>query len=128
MQRQDFPEEFHCHQERPPLESLVKRINARARAQVFTCIIKVPAHRAHVLNKAADAAASRAAAEADAETAALCHADAGTVRFHIAGRLAEWGAGVRKFLAQAAASQHKTRLTALSEQLATAGADAPPPP
>jgi hypothetical protein len=40
MQRQDFPEEFHGHQERPPLERLVKRINARARAQVFTGIIK----------------------------------------------------------------------------------------
>ena len=31
----------------------MKRINARARAQVFTRIIKVPAHRAHVLNEAA---------------------------------------------------------------------------
>ena len=53
MQRQDFPEELHGHPERPLLESLVKRINARARAQVFTRIIKVPAHRAHVLNEAA---------------------------------------------------------------------------
>ena len=118
MQRQDFPEWLHSHPERPLLESLVKRINARARAQIFTRIIKVPAHRAHVLNEAADAAATRAAADADAETAALSHEDTGAVRFRIAGRLAEWGAGVRKSLAHAATAQHKTRLTALSAQLA----------
>ena len=128
MQRQDFPEWLHGHPERPLLESLVKRINTRAAAQVFTRLIKVPAHRAHTLNEAADAAASRAAAEADAETAALCHTDTGAVRFYMAGRLTEWGAGVRKFLAQVATSQHRTRLTALAAQLtdsATDGADNP---
>ena len=71
MQRQDFQEWLDGHPEKALLESLVQRINERARAQVFARIIKVPAHRAHALNEAADAAASQAAEEADAETAAL---------------------------------------------------------
>ena len=67
--------------EKALLQSLVQRINERARAQVFARIIKVPAHRAHALNEAADAAASQAAEEADAEATALSHADNGAVRF-----------------------------------------------
>jgi ribonuclease HI len=71
MQRQDFQEWLNGRPEKALLESLVQRINGRARAQVFTRIIKVHAHRAHALNEAADAAAFQAAEEADAETAAL---------------------------------------------------------
>ena len=123
MQRQDFPEWLHGHPERPLLQSLVTRINTRARAQVVTRIIKVPAHRAHVLNEAADAAASRAAEAADAEIVSQCHADTEAVRFYLGGSLTEWCAGVRKYLAQVATSQHKIRLTALSAQLADAATD-----
>ena len=129
MQRQDFPEWLHGHPERSLLESLVRRINERARAQVFTRIIKVPAHKAHALNEAADAAASRAATEADETSVALSHTDSETVRFYVRGRLTEWGAGVRKVLAQAAASQHQEHLTELLSQLAGThdlGADLPP--
>ena len=95
----------------------MKRINERARAQVFTRIIKVPAHKAHALNEAADAAASRAATEADEESVALSHTDSEAVRFYVKGRLTEWGAGVRKALAQSAASQHHSHLTSLLTQL-----------
>ena len=44
------------------------------------------------LNEAADAgaAASRAAEDADGETAALSHANSAAVRFYNWGRLAEW--------------------------------------
>jgi ribonuclease HI len=76
MQRQDFPEWLHGHPERPLLQSLVTRINTRERAQVVTRIIKVPAHRAHVLNEAADAAASRAAEAADTEIVLVALDDA----------------------------------------------------
>ena len=115
LQRQDFAEWLHGHPEKALLESLVKRINERARAQVFTRIIKVPAHRAHALNEAADAAASRAATEADDESVALSHTDSETVRFYVRGRLTEWGTGVRKALAQSAASQYHSHLTSLAQ-------------
>jgi hypothetical protein len=91
MQRQDFPEWLHCHPERALLESFVRRINERAHAQAFTRIIKVPAHKSHAMNEAADAAASRAATEADEASVALSHTDSETVRFYVRGRLTEWG-------------------------------------
>jgi hypothetical protein len=116
LQRNDFPEWLHGHPERALLESLVGRINERARAQVFTRIIKVPAHRAHALNEAADAAASLAAEVADIEDVALCHADGQAVRFYLTNRLTEWGAGVRKALAQAETTRHRTHLTSLLSQ------------
>jgi hypothetical protein len=119
MQRQDFQEWLDGHPEKALLESLVQRINERARAQVFARIIKVPAHRAHALNEAADAAASQAAEEADAETAALSHADSGAVRFYLRGRLTEWGAGVRRALAQVETSHHQALLTARLTRQAT---------
>jgi hypothetical protein len=99
----------------------VQRINGRARAQVFTRIIKVHAHRAHALNEAADAAAFQAAEEADAQTAVLSHADSGTVRFYLWGRLTEWGAGVRRALAQVetVTSHHQALLTARLTRHAT---------
>jgi ribonuclease HI len=75
MKWQDIREWLNGHPEKAFLESLVQRIIKRARAQVFTHIIKVPAHREHELNEAADAAASQAAEEADADTAALSHVD-----------------------------------------------------
>jgi ribonuclease HI len=64
MQRKDFAEWLHDHPERALLNSIVNRINARARAKVMTRFIKVPAHKGHALNEAADASASAAAAAA----------------------------------------------------------------
>jgi hypothetical protein len=58
----------------------------RERTQVFTRIIKVPVHKAHAQNEAADAAASLAAEEADEETA-LSHAASQAVRLILQGRL-----------------------------------------
>jgi ribonuclease HI len=58
----------------------------RARTQVFTRIIKVPVHKAHAQNEAADAAASLAAEEADEETA-LSHAASQAIRLILQGRL-----------------------------------------
>ena len=124
MQRQDFPAWLHGHPERALLESLVRRINARARARVLTRIIKVPAHKAHALNEAADAAASRAATEADGESVALTHTNRDSVRFYVQGKITEWGAKVRKTLAQTATSQHRAHLTSLTTD--EAGEDCPP--
>ena len=42
MQRQDSQEGLNGHSEKALLESLVRRMNERARAQVFTRTIKVP--------------------------------------------------------------------------------------
>ena len=100
MQRQDFQEWQNDLPEKALLESLVQQINERARAQVFTRIIK-------------------AAEEDDAETAALNHADSRAVRFYLRGRLTEWGAGVRKALAQSETSHHQALLTALLKREAT---------
>ena len=128
MQRQDFPERLNGHPEKVLLESLVRRINERARAQVFTRIVKCPAHKAHPLNEAADAAASRAAEEGDVETAALSHADSKAVRFCLRGRLTEWGAGVRRALAQVETSHYQALLTERLTRQATSdepGADLP---
>jgi ribonuclease HI len=128
MQRQDFPERLNGHPEKVLLESLVRRINERARAQVFTRIVKCPAHKAHPLNEAADAAASRAAEEGDVETAALSHADSKAVRFCPRGRLTEWGAGVRRALAQVETSHYQALLTERLTRQATSdepGADLP---
>jgi hypothetical protein len=93
---------------------------------VFTRLVKVPAHKAHPLNEAADAAASQAAEEGDAETATLCHADSGAVRFYLRGRLTEWRADVRKALAEVETSHHQALLTARLERQAASddpGAD-----
>ena len=65
LQRRDFPEWLHCHEEKVLLESLVARLNERARDKVSTRFIKVPAHQGHQLNELADAAASRAAVNGD---------------------------------------------------------------
>ena len=110
MQRIDFPEWLYGHPERALLESVVRRINERSRAQVITRIIKVPAHKAHPLNEAADALASAAAEVADSELVALCHADCGAVRFYLNGKLTEWGAQVRKHLIHTAAQQRAEHL------------------
>lgn len=126
LQRQDFQDWLHGHPEKALLESLVQRINERARAQAFTRIIKVPAHAAHALNEAADAAASRAAEAADDETVAMSHADSGAVRFYIQGRLVEWGPCVRRILAQTESAQYQALLTSILPQPADAhdnGAD-----
>ena len=49
LQRRDFPEWLHGHQEKVILESLVARLNERARRKVPTRFIKVPAHQGHQL-------------------------------------------------------------------------------
>ena len=110
MQRRDFPEWLHGHPEKVLLESVCKRINARAQARMMTRIIKVPAHRAHALNEAADAAACAAAEEADPESVTLSHADSNAVRFYLHDALTEWGACVRNHLIQTTAQQHAKRL------------------
>ena len=61
LQRKDFPEWLHCHPERALLESVVARINMRAKVRVLTRVVKVPAYKAQPLIEAADAAASQAA-------------------------------------------------------------------
>ena len=63
LQRRDFPEWLHGHPEKVLLESLVARLNERARRKVPKRFIKVPAHQDHLLNELADAAASRAAVD-----------------------------------------------------------------
>ena len=63
LQRRDFPEWLHVHPEKVLLESLVARLNERARRKVPTRFIKVPAHQGHPLNELANAAASRAAVD-----------------------------------------------------------------
>ena len=96
MQRKDFPEWLHCHPERALLESVVARINMRAKARVLTRVVKVPAHKGHPLNKAAaDAAASQAALEADIG-GVVSHSYSGAVRFYLSGRLTELGTNVRQ--------------------------------
>ena len=123
LQRKDFPEWLHCHPERALLESVVARINVRAKARVLTRVVKVPAHKAHPLNEAADAAASQAALEADIG-GVLSHSDSGAVRFYLSGRLTEWGTNVRQHLIQVAARQHKDRLSLLlSQQMDSEDAD-----
>ena len=112
LQRKDFPEWLHGHPEQVLLESLVARLNERARAKVLTRVIKVPAHRAHPLNELADAGASRAAIEGDAESAAQSHTDSRAVRFYVEDRLTEWGAGIRRALTKVAATQYKDNLMA----------------
>ena len=68
LPRRDWPEWLHGHPEQVLLESLVVRLNERAREQVLTRLVKVPAHKGHPLNESADAAASRAAMETELET------------------------------------------------------------
>ena len=68
LQRRDFQECLYCHLEKVLLESLVARLNERARRnfkKVSTLFIKVPVHQGHQLNELADAAASRAAVDGD---------------------------------------------------------------
>ena len=84
----------------------------RAKARVLTRVVKVPAHKAHPLNEAADAAASQAALEADIG-GVVSHSDSGAIRFYLSGRLTEWGTNVRQHLIQVAARQHKDRLSLL---------------
>jgi len=110
MQRKDFPEWLHGHPERALLESVVRRINERARAGIMTRIIKVPAHAAHPLNEAADAAASAAADEADSETVAMSHVESSAVRFYLNGNITEWGAEVRRHLISVAAQHYAAQL------------------
>ena len=43
LQRRDWPEWLHGHPEQVLLESLVARLNERARKQVLTRLVKVPA-------------------------------------------------------------------------------------
>jgi len=119
MQRQDFPEWLHGHPEKVLLESITHRINARARAKVMTRLIKVPAHKAHPLNEAADAAASAAAEAASSEwIPLLSHVDSNAVRFYLNGRLTEWGAGVRKHLIYIMGQQHAEQLRRVMTQQA----------
>ena len=112
LQRKDFTEWLHCHPERALLESVVARINMRAKARVLTRVVKVPTHKAHPLNAVADAAASQAALEADIE-GVVSHSDSGAVHFYLSGRLTEWGTNIRKHLIQVAAKQHKNHLSLL---------------
>ena len=99
------------------LESLVVRLNERARRKVPTRFVKVPAHQGHPLNELADAAA-RAAVDGDEEAAAVSHADSRAVRFVFEQRLIEWGAGIRRSLTQVAATQLRDRLTSRARQAA----------
>ena len=95
----------------------------RAKARVLPPFVKVPAHKAHPLNEAADAVASRAALEADIE-GVISHSDTGAVRFNLSCRLTEWGTNVRKHLTQVAAKQHKDHLSLLlSQQVESKDAD-----
>jgi len=119
MQRHDFPEWIHNHPERVLLESIVTRINTRARARVHTRFVKIPAHKAHPLNEAADAAASLAALGGDAESVALSHSDSSAVRFYLQGRLTEWGTDVRRYLVQVAAQQYQVQLSKMMTQQET---------
>ena len=100
------------------LESLVARLNERARKKVPTRFIKVPAHQGHPLNELEDAAASRAALDGDEEAAAVSHADSRAVRFVFEQRLIEWGAGIRRALTQVAATQLWECLTSRARQAA----------
>ena len=125
LPRKDFSEWLHCYMERVLLESVVARINMRAKARVLTRIVKVPARKAHPLNEAADAAASRAALEADIK-GVVSHSDSGAVRFrvYLSGRLTEWGTNVRQHLTQVAARQHKDHISLLlSRQVDSEDAD-----
>ena len=123
LQRRDWPEWLHGHPEQVLLESLVVRLNERARKQVLTRLVKVQAHKGHPLNERADAAASRAAMDTEVETAMLCHADSKAVRFVLENRLVtEWGAGIRRALTQVAAKQVRNRLIARLRQ--DSGSDA----
>ena len=81
LQRRDFPEWLHSHPEKVLLESIVVRLNERARRKVPTRFIKVPAHQGHPLNELADASVSRAAVDGDEEAAAVSHADSRAVLF-----------------------------------------------
>ena len=95
------------------LESLVARLNERARRKVPIRFIKVPAHQGHPLNELANAAASRAAVDGDEEATAVSHADNRAVRFVFEQRLTEWGAGLRP---RFAATQLRDRLTSRARQ------------
>lgn len=127
LQRKDFPEWLHGHPERALLDSVVSRVNERASARVLTRFVKVPAHKAHPLNEAADAAASLAALSGDVEDSVMSHADSGAVRFYLSGRLTEWGMNVRKYLMHVAAKQYQDQLSLLlSRQVDTGGTDMAP--
>ncbi len=89
MQRKDFAEWLHDHFERALLKFIVHRINALVQAKLTTRFIKVPAHKRHTLNEAADASASAATAAADGETGALRHEDRRAVRFYVNNALTE---------------------------------------
>ena len=96
-QRRDFLEWLHGHPEQ------------LFRAKAGTDPVRQSAGpQGHPLNElVADAAASRAAEETDAETAALDHTDSKDVRFVFENRLNEWGAGIRCALTQVAATQFR---------------------
>ena len=100
------------------LESLVARLNERARKKVPTRFIKVPAHQGHPLNELADAAASRAALDGDEDAAAVSYADSRAVRFVFEQRLIEWGAGIRRALTHVAATQLQNCLTSRARHAA----------
>ena len=110
MQRRDFAEWLYDHPDGVLLSSIARRVNERAQGRVMTRFVKVPAHKAHALNEAADALASAAATEADGETVALCHADCRTVRFYVGEKLTEWGSRVRKALISVASQQYANQL------------------
>ena len=102
------------------LESLVARLNERARKKVPTRFIKVPAHQGHPLNELedSDAAASRAALDGDEDAAAVSYADSRAVRFVFEQRLIEWGAGIRRALTHVAATQLQNCLTSRARHAA----------
>ena len=97
LQRKDFSPWMKGEENRALLRHVVELINRRVSAGVFTRFVKVPAHKGHPLNEAADAAA-RQAATLEPEEAAQVWPESEVVRFVHAGSLAPWGPVIRREL------------------------------
>ncbi len=105
MQRQDSLVFFHRRPERRLLVGVVRALNRRAQAGVYTHLIKVKAHSGEPLNTLADHLATSSAGK-DPTQAWL---DPHTVYFYLQDRPIVWGSRLRSHLSIVAAAKDYER-------------------
>jgi len=108
-QRVDWPLWMRGIAERQLLRAVINKLNRRSERSARTRIVKVRAHAAQLLNEAADVSAADAA-EQHPSAADPRATSPEAVQFYVRDVLLEWGAPVRRHLAQVAAAQAEEKL------------------
>ena len=108
-QRLDWPLWMRGIAERQLLRAVIHKLNRRSEQSGSTRIVKVRAHAAQLLNEAADISAAEAAELQPSEVDPRAISPA-VVRFYVRDAPLEWGAPVRRHLAQVASAQAVEKL------------------